>query len=66
MKIAPIKEEEIFLKPRLVIYYDVLSDEEIETVKDFASPRVSVNLLILKYLSVKKDIHSSNAHTVHP
>ena len=43
LKIAPLKEEEIYLKPRIVLYYDVISDEEIQTVKDFASPRVSLN-----------------------
>ena len=29
------------MEPRIVIYYDVITDEEIKTVKDFASPRVS-------------------------
>ena len=42
MKMAPIKEEEIYLKPRLVIFYDVISEDEIQVVKDFASPRVGV------------------------
>ena len=37
MKIAPIKEEEVYPKPKLVIYYDVISEEEMRVVKDFAS-----------------------------
>ena len=41
MKFSPIKEEEVNLKPRLVIFYDVISEDEIKVVKDFASPRVS-------------------------
>jgi prolyl 4-hydroxylase len=36
--------EEAFLKPLLVIYHDVIFDEEIETVKKLAHPRVSDNL----------------------
>ena len=40
----PLKMEEAFLKPLLVIYHDVISDEEIETVKKLAYPRVSDNL----------------------
>ena len=42
MKIAPIKEEEVYPKPKLVIYYDVISEEEMRVVKDFASPRVTL------------------------
>ena len=40
MTIAPVKEEEVYLKPRLVIFYDVISEQETKVVKDFASPRV--------------------------
>ncbi len=39
LKIAPYKEEEVHLDPRIVIYYDVLSDSEIETVKTLSTPR---------------------------
>ena len=38
--LGPIKEEEAYLNPRLVVYYDVISDEEIEVVKAMAQPRV--------------------------
>jgi len=40
--LGPIKEEEAYLNPRLVIYHDVLSDNEIETIKKLAQPRVSL------------------------
>ncbi len=43
MTIAPVKEEEVYLKPRLVIFYDVISEQETKVVKDFASPRVIDN-----------------------
>jgi prolyl 4-hydroxylase len=32
--------EEALLKPRIVIYHDVISDDEIDTVKKLAKPRV--------------------------
>lgn len=38
--IQPVKVEEAFLKPLLVIYHDVIFDEEIETVKKLAQNRV--------------------------
>ena len=40
LKIAPFKEEEAYLDPRIVIYHDVIYDEEIETIKRLARPRV--------------------------
>ena len=41
--LQPVKMEEAFLKPRIVIYHDVISDDEIETVKKMAQPRVNNN-----------------------
>ncbi|KAJ8977990.1 hypothetical protein NQ317_004535 [Molorchus minor] len=39
LKIAPFKVEEAYLKPDLLIFHDVMSDSEIETVKRLATPR---------------------------
>ncbi|XP_014213956.1 prolyl 4-hydroxylase subunit alpha-1 [Copidosoma floridanum] len=39
LKLARLKEEEVYLDPRIVIYHDVISDEEIETIKRMAQPR---------------------------
>ena len=39
--LGPIQEEEAYLNPRLVVYHNVISDSEIETVKKLAQPRVS-------------------------
>lgn len=41
LKIAPLKEEEAYLDPRIVVYHNVIYDEEIETIKRMAQPRVS-------------------------
>lgn len=39
--IAPLKEEEAYLSPRILLYRDVLYDNEIEVIKRMAQPRVS-------------------------
>ena len=38
--LQPIKVEEAALKPYIVRYHDVITDDEIETVKKLAQPRV--------------------------
>ena len=35
-----MKEEEVYLDPRIVIYHDFLTPGEIETIKDMAKPRL--------------------------
>lgn len=44
LKIAPLKLEEAYLKPYIVIYHEVIYDEEIEFVKKMAKPRVGYRL----------------------
>lgn len=41
LKIAPLKLEEANLQPYIVVYHDVMYDNEIELVKHLARPRVS-------------------------
>lgn len=43
--VAPFKEEDEWDSPHIVRYYDVLSDEEIEKIKELAKPKVSVLFL---------------------
>lgn len=50
LKIAPFKEEEAYLDPRIVVYHNVIYDEEIETIKRMAQPRV--NSLITKHAKI--------------
>lgn len=40
LKIAPLKLEEAYLEPYIVIYHDVMYDAEIEVLKKMAKPRV--------------------------
>lgn len=37
--IGPVKEEEVYLDPRIVLYHDIVSDNEIATIKELATPR---------------------------
>lgn len=39
--LAPVKEEEVYLNPWIVIYHDLMNDVEIQTIKAYATPRVS-------------------------
>nr|CAD7265071.1 unnamed protein product [Timema shepardi] len=41
LKLARVKMEEAFHKPRIVIYHDVIYDSEIATIKRLAQPRMS-------------------------
>ena len=44
LMIQPAKLEEVHLKPWIVLYHGLLSDQEIETIKKIALPRVSMVL----------------------
>lgn len=39
--LSPTKQEDEWDKPRIVRFHDIISDEEIEKVKEIAKPRVS-------------------------
>ncbi len=38
--LSPVKEEEVYLDPWIVIYHDVISQSEMESLKDIAFPLV--------------------------
>jgi len=37
--LGPVKEEEVYLQPRIVLYHGLISDAEIDTIKELATPR---------------------------
>lgn len=41
-KIAPFKLEEASLNPYIVIYHNVISDQEIEVLKELTKPKVNI------------------------
>jgi prolyl 4-hydroxylase len=49
LKLQPIKEEEAYLNPRILIYHDVITDKEIDIVKKMAQPRVRISLTIVQF-----------------
>lgn len=40
LRLAPLKYEEMSLSPYIVVYHEVLSDNEIEVIKRLAKPKV--------------------------
>lgn len=56
LKIAPLKLEEVNLKPYIVIYHDVIHDNEIEVLKQLAKPRVSKSPLYILWQSSELNI----------
>jgi len=57
--IAPLKEEEAYFSPRIILYRDVLYDNEIEVIKRMAQPRVSFLYFKLKIKSINLNIYYS-------
>ena len=47
--IAPVKEEDEWDRPHILRYHDIVSDAEIELVKQLAKPRVSARLTSYLY-----------------
>ena len=54
--IGPIKQEEVFDKPQIWIYYDVINENQIEVFKKLASPKVNIDFFVflLKNFNSKK------------
>ena len=42
LKIGPLKEEEVYLRPRIVLFHDFLTESEMETTRGVATPRATV------------------------
>ena len=49
LMIAPLKEEEVYLKPNIFIYHEAIYTEEIEAIKKIATPRVSTDSTVRFY-----------------
>ena len=47
LRIAPLKEEEAYLEPRILLYRDVIYHNEIEIVKQLAHPRVRIHFILI-------------------
>lgn len=63
LRIAPLKLEEANLVPYIVIYREVISDQEIETIQNMAKPRVSgclrVNSGVIVVVIVNSELYCS-------
>ena len=52
--IRPAKEEVVFHRPYIIMYRQILSDQEMSIVKGIAAPRVSITHSNLDLLNSKK------------
>lgn len=64
--IGPVKEEDEWDRPRIVRYHDIVSDKEMETVKELAKPRVSLGkvpcgVLFLHLTTCKQQRHRDSS-----
>lgn len=50
LKIAPFKQEDVYLEPHIVIYHNVLTDEEIDKLQEEAYPMVCSNFINISKL----------------
>jgi hypothetical protein len=41
--IAPVKEEKVYANPDIWVYYDVITEKQIEMMKNLGYPKVSIN-----------------------
>ena len=51
--IGPIKQEEVFDKPQIWVYYDVITDNQIEILKKLAFPKVRKFDLVLLHSKIR-------------
>lgn len=58
--IGPVKQEDEWDRPRIVRYHDIMSNEEIEKVKELAKPRVSPVSELRRFASVSCRESSNN------
>ncbi len=56
LKLQPVKREQISLNPYIVMFHDVISDQDIETVKEIAKPKV---IMMLLYSTLRKKINTT-------
>ena len=47
LKLSPYKVEIVSLDPKVELYYEMLSDMEIDTIKELATPRVNTTDITL-------------------
>lgn len=48
LRIGPVKVEEAYPKPRILVFHDVIYDDEIAVIKALATPRVNAVFVVLE------------------
>lgn len=57
--IGPVKQEDEWDQPRIVRYLNIVTDKEMEKVKELAKPRVSQHTGSNRFASVEGSLRSS-------
>lgn len=47
LRLAPVKMEQQYIAPDVFVFHEVLSDEEIEHIKEMAKPRVRIHTYLI-------------------
>ena len=70
LRIGPLKEEEVFLSPRIVLFHNFLTNSEVDTIKSMAAPRFK-RATVQNYLTGELEtanyrwvVHSKNIFAV--
>ena len=49
LRIGPVAMEEMFHDPWIIVFHNVLSDREIEVIKELAMPKVGIDLRVFPH-----------------
>lgn len=52
--IGPLKEEEVYLSPRILLYRELMYDAEIKVIQEMATPKV--NIFLVKFKVVRYEV----------
>jgi len=63
--INPLREEVLHFKPRIVVYHNVLSDEEVERIKQLAIPKVRDVSLINYFNWITENISGKSMRKIY-
>lgn len=55
--LQPVKVEQVSIEPLIAIYHDVISDDEINTIKKLALPKVAKMIIIMQQAKIIIQLH---------
>lgn len=61
--LGPVKQEDEWDRPRIIRYHDIITEKEMEKVKELAKPRVSSSFIHIKMFINMYTINGQNMWT---